>query len=85
MGGDGALQTQAALEQVPSPQEWPHSPQFAGSVCTFTHDSAQLTGLSGGQAQIPAEHPAPASQVMLQAPQWRGSISRSTQLPPQAV
>jgi len=85
MGGDGASQVHAAPEQVPSPQEWPQAPQFAASVCTFTHENAQLTGLSGGQAQNPAEHPAPASQVMLHSPQWRGSVVRSTQLPPQAV
>ncbi|MBS1109222.1 MAG: hypothetical protein H6Q88_1214, partial [Anaeromyxobacteraceae bacterium] len=59
MGGDGASQVHAAPEQVPSPQEWPQAPQFAASVCTFTHWVPHFAGLSVGQAQSPSEQVAP--------------------------
>jgi hypothetical protein len=85
MGGDGASQVHAAPEQVPSPQEWPQAPQFAASVCTFTHWVPHSSGLSVGQAHSPSEQVPPLKQDSSHLPQWRGSVARSTQLPPQAV
>ena len=69
MGGDGALQTQAPAAQVPRPHERPQVPQFAASVCLFTHWSPHVAGLSAGQAQLPAEQLAPALQETLHSPQ----------------
>jgi hypothetical protein len=81
----GALHTQEAAWQVPSPQSWPQVPQFAVAVCLFTHWMPQVSGWAAGHAQSPALQLAPAMQLVLQVPQWSASVWRSTQTPLQAV
>jgi hypothetical protein len=81
----GALHTQEAAWQVPSPQSWPQAPQLAVLVCLFTHWMPQVSGCAAGHPQTPALQLAPEMQEMLQVPQWSALVWRSTQAPLQAV
>ena len=51
----------------------PHLPQFAGSVCTFTHEPLQLVFVPHAIVHLPALHTLPAPHAVMQFPQCRAS------------
>jgi hypothetical protein len=59
-------------------------PQFAASVCTFTHTPLQRV-CPAGQAHSPITQAVPPAQRTPQAPQWVASVWVFTHAPPQAV
>jgi hypothetical protein len=71
---------------VVPPHTFPQEPQFFGSLPVFVHIPLHLCSPVGhGIWQMPLAQVCPEPQAWLQAPQFWGSVDRSTQLWPQAV
>jgi hypothetical protein len=80
------VQAPAWQKGVAPPQAFPQEPQFFGSLPVLVQVPLHLCSPVGqGIWHIPLEQVCPEAQAWLQAPQFCGSVDRSTQLWPQAV
>jgi hypothetical protein len=76
-----------AVQTPPVPQLWPHAvaavvPQLFGSVRKLTHWPLQRFGVAAGHTHMPLLHVEPVAHIVLQLPQWSGSVARLAQPAP---
>jgi hypothetical protein len=80
-----APQTEAqtpSLQQVPTPQAFPHAPQFPLSFWRSTHCPLQKTCPAGQtEAHAPSVQQVPSPHALPQVPQWPLSFWKSTHCP----
>lgn len=72
------------LQSCPDGHAWPHDPQLFASVEVFVHAEPHAVS-PVGQTHWLETHDAPVGHVVVQLPQWLGSVDVVTHVPLQFV